>query len=439
MSQSRYTPLEPPTTVTPSLTMVQQAFSRVQQRLSPSRQAQTVLSTVQEASETSSITSGDRMSGYSTEDTVVGNRHRYQEVQGDEEWVEEDPFADGRGSAHSSEDVGPRGSRILRYANEALEVAPTDSRPVSAEPIQRPESAWTDVSSSVATHSTGVTYIDPSYINNTAPNAATTPKRPIDHFRRDTEAYASGTYSSPSNIPRSRSPTPGIDDDDYRIRADGTVRYSGYGYTGGYSYDEEKAALQQDIGTLPYGGPWRPPDSRSEKTDESESTYTNSRFSQNPEPQTPVTTRHFGPAPVGRIQRRIGMKKRIPLTNGHLTVDLDVPDRLKAVLPLSSAGKGTDETTKLRYTAVMDDPDNFPRSYWLRQNQYQRTTELFIVITMYNVSCTLSRDVSSFILKAMYRKTKFYSAERSMALCEIFLICVHGRTRALGGPTRGRR
>ena len=72
--------------------------------------------------------------------------------------------------------------------------------------------------------------------------------------------------------------------------------------------------------------------------------------------------------------------------NGHLTVDLDVPDRLKTVLPNSIAGKDTDETTVLRYTAVMGDPDNFPKSYWLRQNQYQRTTELFVVITMYNVS-----------------------------------------------------
>ncbi|KAJ3539839.1 hypothetical protein NM688_g6311 [Phlebia brevispora] len=396
MNQPRYTPLEPPTTVTPSLTMVQQAFSRVQQRLSPSRQVQPALSTVQEASETSSITSaGDRMSGYGTDDTAVGGSHRYQQVQ-DEDYDEDDPFADVRRSALLDDDSGLPGSRVLRYANETLD-DPTDSRPASAEPVQRPQSSWSEVSSSEDADPPTTAYVAPPHTNRLNPATYTTPTRPIDHFRYDTEAYATGTYRTPTQNPRSRSPTPAMDDEDYRILDNGNVQYVGYaGYSGGYAaYSEEKDALQRDIGSLPYNGPWRPPDAQSEKTDGSESTCTNSRFSQKSgykEPQSPVTTRHFGPAPIGRMQRRLGYKKRIPLTNGHLTVDLDVPDRLKAVLPNTSAGKGTDETVKLRYTAVTGDPDNFPKSYWLRQNQYQRTTELFIVITMYNVVVCIVAD-----------------------------------------------
>ena len=251
----------------------------------------------------------------------------------------------------------------------------------------------------------------------------------MDHFQQDPEAqpvsYTSGTspYHTPSDLRRSRSPTPGRDneDDDYTIGGDGRIQVgtyagrtgsdyqkaSGYGYTYNTvnAYDEEKTALanqySQDLGTLPsltYATAWGAPlrgDGASEKTassvtDGSDSTYTNSRFSQasNPtDPQSPLPTRHFGPAPVGRVARRLGHKRRVPLVNGHLTVDLDVPDRLKTVLPMSSAGKdGTDETTKLRYTAVMGDPDDFVKSYWLRQNQYGRGTELIVVITMYNVS-----------------------------------------------------
>lgn len=385
MNFPRHTSLEPPTTVTPSLTMVQQAFSRVQQRLSPSRQVQPALSTVQEASETGSITSGDQASGYSTNDTATdGHSGGYRQIEDDDYEDDDDPFSDVPVNI---------GSRILRYANRALETALPESRPVSAEPVQRPESTRSDASSSVVTHSTGLTYIDPPQNYNLS---QTTPVRAVDHFKRDTEAYASGMYRSPSRLQRSRSPTPAFDDEDYRIVGNGSVEYTGYPYGG---YDEEKAYLQQDIGTLPYSGAWHPPDTLSEKTsDGTESTYTNSRFSQASaaytEPRTPVTTRHFGPAPQGRMQRRLGYKKRVPLTNGHLTVDLDVPDRLKAVLPVTSAGKGTDETTKLRYTAVTGDPDNFPKSYWLRQNQYQRTTELFIVITMYNVRIWSVRHLS---------------------------------------------
>ncbi|KAF9472443.1 glycosyltransferase family 2 protein [Pholiota conissans] len=108
-----------------------------------------------------------------------------------------------------------------------------------------------------------------------------------------------------------------------------------------------------------------------------------------PEPETPTSTvyslppdektRHFGPAPTGRILRRHKTKRRVQLTNGNLVVDLDVPPKL--VLPR----RGEPETMKTRYTAVTCDPDDFEKKgFFLRQNESGRRTELFIVITMYN-------------------------------------------------------
>ncbi|KDR75062.1 hypothetical protein GALMADRAFT_70113 [Galerina marginata CBS 339.88] len=93
----------------------------------------------------------------------------------------------------------------------------------------------------------------------------------------------------------------------------------------------------------------------------------------------PLETRHFGPAPAGRILRRHKTKRRVQLTNGNLVVDLDVPPKL--VLPR----RGEPETMKTRYTAVTCDPDDFEKKgFFLRQNESGRRTELFIVITMFN-------------------------------------------------------
>jgi chitin synthase len=98
-------------------------------------------------------------------------------------------------------------------------------------------------------------------------------------------------------------------------------------------------------------------------------------------PGTPVETRHFGPAPIGRVARRNKTTKRVPLTNGNLVLDLPVPPKL--VLPRA----GHPEVMKTRYTAVTCDPDDFEKNgHFLRQNQMSRRTELFICITMYNVS-----------------------------------------------------
>ena len=94
------------------------------------------------------------------------------------------------------------------------------------------------------------------------------------------------------------------------------------------------------------------------------------------------------------------------LTNGNLVLDLSVPPKL--VLPR----KGEPETMKTRYTAVTCDPDDFEkRGFFLRQNEMKRTTELFIVITMYNVSAAprpIGKPLSAD--EEIYRRTRSSSA-----------------------------
>lgn len=194
----------------------------------------------------------------------------------------------------------------------------------------------------------------------------------VDHFRHDTEAYASGNYSRASfHPPRSRSPTPAMDDDDYQVAGDGSVHYSGYSEP--YSPDHEKIEEDYEYSETDYHEYGQTPSYFSGEKTPAPSEH---------EPETPVATLHFGPAPPGRIVRRHKSKKRVHLTNGHLVIPLEVPPRL--VLPR----RGAPEMLKTRYTAVTCDPDDFEKKgYILRQNQLGRRTEMFIVITMFNVRC----------------------------------------------------
>jgi chitin synthase len=107
-------------------------------------------------------------------------------------------------------------------------------------------------------------------------------------------------------------------------------------------------------------------------------------------------TRHFGPAPTGRVGRRThnaAGHRRIKHTatlddNGFFAVDMPIPTRLAQFLPV----KGVEEQKSTRYTAVTTDPDDFSTSgLRLRQNLCSppRQTELFIVITMYNENAEL--------------------------------------------------
>ncbi len=97
------------------------------------------------------------------------------------------------------------------------------------------------------------------------------------------------------------------------------------------------------------------------------------------------------------------------------------------------------EMLHTRYSAVTCDPDDFARSgYSLRQFESKRTTEIFIVITMYNVSRI--SGVQAFVMTPWnFRKMKFYSAGHCMGSCGIYLSCARAKTRRRGGVMDGRK
>ena len=252
---------------------------------------------------------------------------------------------------------------------------------------------------------------------------------PVDHFKYDTEGYATGALPrSLYRSPRSRSPTPAVDDEDYRIASDGSVHYTGKSRMPGYAYDntrsmhrpqytgvgegddddeeeeEEEEEYDEDGDEDVRDGTDEETKESREEDDDDESMagddisekreympkpkgwvnysglLTDRIPSDSVEPAVP-TTQHFGPAPIGRIHRR-HKKRRVQLTNGNLVIDLPVPPKL--ILPLR---KSDTETGFTRYTAVTCDPDDFEKcGLFLRQNESNRSTELFICVTMYNVS-----------------------------------------------------
>ena len=248
---------------------------------------------------------------------------------------------------------------------------------------------------------------------------------PVDHFKYDAEGYATGALPrSLYRSPRSRSPTPAVDDEDYRISADGSVHYTGQSRMSGHSYDNTSSAGQPqytEVGEGDDDDEYEEDDDQDPNRDGDEDTKdggedeegededddeleTEDDISEKPgyvpkpkkwvnysglptdttsidplEPTSP-TTQHFGPAPVGRVHRR-HKQRRVQLTNGNLVLDLPVPPKL--ILPLRKSDK---ETGYTRYTAVTCDPDDFEnRGFFLRQNESNRSTELFICVTMYNV------------------------------------------------------
>lgn len=286
-----------------------------------------------------------------------------------------DPFAEATASlsysatgsgylAHSAESPGRTGIRQL------------PSRPAST--------AFSDASYLPSTY-TGYTAASTNY---TGPSRRFTSEPPPDiRFGNDEKGYSSATYArASSNPPRSRSPTPFVDDEDYQVVGDESFHYTAPVLPSTRQAqqvsDPEKAAgvKHTDIGADTQeimrhaANVWR-----AQFDPDMASLSTAGASSEHDEPPT----LHYGPAPVGRAHRR-NMKKRVQLTNGNLVVDLDVPPKM--VLPW----RGEPEMLKTRYTAVTCDPDEFEKNgFFLRQNEYGRSTELFIVITMYNVCLSL--------------------------------------------------
>lgn len=82
------------------------------------------------------------------------------------------------------------------------------------------------------------------------------------------------------------------------------------------------------------------------------------------------------------VRRKV--TRRLQLTNNNLVIDCPIPDRLLGALTFND----NDEYSQLRYTAATCEPDEFEsKGFTLRPKIYNRETELFIVMTMYNV-CT---------------------------------------------------
>ncbi|KAL0577036.1 hypothetical protein V5O48_004970, partial [Marasmius crinis-equi] len=202
----------------------------------------------------------------------------------------------------------------------------------------------------------------PSYDSHASPYS-TSHEGIIDPFQHDTEAYASG--ANLHTYPRSRSPTPAVDDEDYYVVGNDSFHYTGEPRP--YS-DPEKAALSSSDLHYNYHDP--PPSHSFEEMD----------VAQSPHLSTPVETRHFGSAPAGRVARRINRKKAVRLKDGKIYSEaLSIPDSL--VLPR----KGEREMMEMQYTAVTCDPDDFDsEGYVLRQTYMGRRTELLVVVTMYN-------------------------------------------------------
>ncbi|KAG2199928.1 hypothetical protein INT47_009254 [Mucor saturninus] len=79
------------------------------------------------------------------------------------------------------------------------------------------------------------------------------------------------------------------------------------------------------------------------------------------------------------IRRKV--TRRLQLTNNNLVIDCPIPDRLLGALTFND----NDEYSQLRYTAATCEPDEFEaKGFTLRPKIYNRETELFIVMTMYN-------------------------------------------------------
>ena len=223
----------------------------------------------------------------------------------------------------------------------------------------------------------------------------------VDHYGHDVEAYASGLDSGTGRQIRSRSVTPMRSDEYMTVEDD----EEGTEYTDEYEDDPEKG-VGYDYGyQTGHHVHFLEPNPNPNQTFVQKSPVSEYL-------KTPVTTQHYGPAPVGRVTRRIHQKRRVQLTNGNLVIDLNVPTKL--VLPL----RREDEMLKTRYTAVTCDPDDFKKSnFFLRQNEFGRRTELFICITMYNVGFVASVHNLGYDTDAESRRTRFYSAELSTASC----------------------
>lgn len=110
--------------------------------------------------------------------------------------------------------------------------------------------------------------------------------------------------------------------------------------------------------------------------------HANTAYASVETPFLPNSTIRYGEVPE-RQERRYKTKKNVQLTDGNLVLMSPVPGHY---LRHQKQQQG-EEWEFMRYSAVTCDPDDFKTEhYTLRPAMWNRETELFIVITMYNVS-----------------------------------------------------
>ncbi|KAJ9052854.1 hypothetical protein DSO57_1031707 [Entomophthora muscae] len=107
------------------------------------------------------------------------------------------------------------------------------------------------------------------------------------------------------------------------------------------------------------------------------------------------------PPPNSRKYREYQARRRksmrtVALTSGNLVLDCRVPDPVLA----NAYYKDGEEFTHMRYTAATCDPDDFLKDkFTLRPALYGRSTELFIVMTMYNEDENLFTKTMTSVMK----------------------------------------
>ncbi|KAG5221463.1 glycosyltransferase family protein [Salix suchowensis] len=115
---------------------------------------------------------------------------------------------------------------------------------------------------------------------------------------------------------RSRSPTPAVDDEDYMVVGNNSFHYVASPER--RVHDPEKAAMYVVNGDYGVPGDYIQTAQYIQR-EKSLSSHANT------EPETPVETKHYGPAPSGRVVRRRKSRKRVQLTNGNYVLSSDVP------------------------------------------------------------------------------------------------------------------
>lgn len=107
-------------------------------------------------------------------------------------------------------------------------------------------------------------------------------------------------------------------------------------------------------------------------------------YMQQQQHQSPIAAPAFSSTEQQRLTRVVRKKtvKRVELFRGNLVINCPVPDKLTQNVPF----KDVEEVAMMRYTAVTGEPDDFIRNnFTLRQQLYNRQTELFIVMTMVSI------------------------------------------------------